>query len=107
VARQFILMNAVRDNGGFRWRIDASILASSTVAADFAGVSGSFGGPALLVVAGRSPYVDRDGREAMRRHFPAARIVTIPEADHWLHVSAPNAVHQVLSEFLVGTAGSR
>jgi len=104
--RQFILTNAVRDGEGFRWRIDASILASSTVAGDFARVSGTFGGPALLVAGGKSSYVDDEGREAMRRHFPAGRIVTIPEADHWLHVSAPQALHDVLDEFLARTAGS-
>jgi pimeloyl-ACP methyl ester carboxylesterase len=103
--RQFILMNAVRDGEGFRWRIDAAILASSTVARDFADVSGSYDGPALLVAAGKSSYVDEEGREAMRRHFPAARMVTIPEADHWLHVSAPGPVHRLLSDFLAGDPG--
>lgn len=102
--RQFILTNAVRDGDGFRWRIDAGVLARSTLSRDWRRVSGAFEGPALLMAGGRSTYVDQEGRQAMLRHFPAARIVTIPEADHWLHVSAPDALHGILSDFLSGTA---
>jgi pimeloyl-ACP methyl ester carboxylesterase len=103
-ARQFILTNAVRDGDGFRWRLDPAVLASSTLSEDFTRVSGAFDGPALLVAGGRSPYVDDDGRRAMLRHFPAARIVTIPEADHWLHVTAPDALERTLSDFLSNAA---
>ncbi len=102
-ARQFILMNAVRDGDGFRWRIDASIVAGSTVNQDFPSVTGTFDGPALLVAGGKSPYVKHTDRDVMLRYFPSARILTIPEADHWLHVTAADALQRVLSEFLSGT----
>jgi len=97
--RQFILTNAVRNAQGFRWRLNVSALESSTVSSDFAKVSGTYDGPALLVAAGRSPYVTPADLSVMRRYFPAAVSETIPQADHWLHVSAPDELAQILTRF--------
>lgn len=104
--RQFILMNAVREGDGFQWRIEASIVAGSTVNQDFERVTGTFDGPALLVAGGRSSYVKEADRQVMLRYFPSARILTIPEADHWIHVTAPDALQRILSEFLADGAPS-
>ncbi|MGA2974588.1 MAG: alpha/beta fold hydrolase [Spirochaetia bacterium] len=99
--RQFLLTNAVREGPGFRWRIDAEVLAANTVAADWAGVSGSYEGESLLIACGRSDYVRAEDHALMRRFFPNARIQTIPQADHWPHVSAPGRMEELLGEFLV------
>jgi len=104
--RQFLLTNAVRDGDGFRWRIDPAVLASSTVASDFAGVSGRYDGEALMVACGRSPYVTAGDHAVMRRFFPRARIETLPEADHWPHVTAPAELEALLRGFLARAAGS-
>ena len=98
--RQFILTNAVREGEGFRWRLNVPALEASTVSADFANVTGTYEGPALLVAGGRSPYVTEADLSVMRRRFPAAAIKTIPEANHWLHVSAPDALVETLRGFL-------
>ncbi len=98
--RQFLLTNAVRHGDGFRWRIDAAVLASSTVSGDFAGVDGAFPGEALLIPCGKSPYVRPPDHDTMRRYFPAARIEPLPDADHWPNVSAPAALEVILRAFL-------
>ncbi len=98
--RQFILTNAVREGEGFRWRLNVPALEASTVSADFANVTGTYEGPSLLVAGGRSPYVTEADLSVMRRRFPAAAIKTIPEANHWLHVSAPDALVETLRGFL-------
>ncbi len=98
--RQFILTNAVRNGDGFRWRLDASVLESSTVNGDFARVTGRYDGPALLVAGGRSSYVTAADRAVMLRFFPNAALETIPEADHWLNVSAPEELAGILVQFL-------
>jgi esterase len=98
--RQFILTNAIRDGEGFRWRIDARVLAAHTVASDWAAVSGRYPGAALMVACGRSPYVRPEDHAVMRRFFPNAAIETIPEADHWPHVSSPDALEGMLRRFL-------
>ena len=101
--RQFILTNAVREGEGFRWRLNVEALAASTVSSDFAGFSGRYEGPALLVACGRSTYVDEEDHALMQRCFPAVRVWTIPEADHWPHISAPAALEKALHEFLSRT----
>jgi esterase len=98
--RQFILTNAVREGAGFRWRIDPDILSDSTVSQDFAGMEGRFNGEALLVACGRSPYVRPDDSQVMRRFFPGARLIALDRADHWPHVSEPEALAAALSDFL-------
>ncbi len=102
--RQFILTNAVRDGQGFRWRLNAPALEASTVSADFAGVDGRYDGPSLLVAGGRSPYVTEQDVAVMHRHFPAAVFVKIAQADHWLHVSAPDSLARILTDFLQDSA---
>jgi pimeloyl-ACP methyl ester carboxylesterase len=98
--RQFMLTNAVREADGFRWRLDPDVLAASTVASDFAGRGGLYGGEALLVRCGKSPYVRPEDREVMARFFPNARMETILDADHWPHVTAPAALEALLRRFL-------
>jgi esterase len=98
--RQFLLMNAVRDGTGFTWRCNVDALEKHTVAEDFARVSGRYDGAALLLACGRSPYVREEDAPVMRRFFPLARIASIPQADHWPHVTAPAETERILVEFL-------
>ena len=60
----------------------------------------SFEGPVLEVAGERSDYVTADGQQALRDHFPQARIVRVKGAGHWLHADAPEAVAQILVSFL-------
>ncbi|MGA2477620.1 MAG: alpha/beta fold hydrolase [Spirochaetia bacterium] len=98
--RQFLLMNAVREGAGFRWRCNVEAMEKHTVAEDFAHVSGSYTGPSLLVGCGKSPYVRPSDHDVMRRLFPNTRIETLPHADHWPHVTAPTELLSILESFL-------
>ncbi len=104
--RQFLLTNAARAGDvdaaghGFRWKLNVEVLETNTVAADWAAMKGTYTGEALLVASGKSGYVGPEDHAVMRRYFPGARIVTLPDADHWPHVSAPAALEAVLREFL-------
>ncbi|MFI5369490.1 MAG: alpha/beta fold hydrolase [Spirochaetia bacterium] len=104
--RQFIMTNAVREGEGFRWRLNVEALAASTLSSDFADFAGRYEGPSLLVACGRSTYVKEEDRVLMTRYFPAVTIRTIPEADHWPHISAPAALEKTLHEFLSWTSGN-
>lgn len=100
--RQFILTNAVRDGSGFRWRLNVAALESSTIPSDFSRISGRFDGPALLVSGGRSSYITPADLPVMRQYFPAAVMETVPQADHWIHVSAPEELARLLTGFFSG-----
>ncbi len=63
-----------------------------------------FTGPVLFVKGARSDYLTRKDLLHIRRLFPHARLVTIPEAGHWVHADAPEAfAHEVLA-FLTESA---
>lgn len=102
--RQFILTNAVREGEGFRWRLNVEALAASTLTSDLAEPAGRYEGEALLVACGRSAYIKEEDRGLMQRFFPGVRIETIPDADHWPHISAPAALERILGEFLLRTS---
>jgi esterase len=104
--RQFILTNAVREEEGFRWRLNVEALAASTLSSDFAELAGRYEGEALLVACGRSAYIKEEDHGLMQRFFPGVRIETLPEADHWPHISAPAALERILGEFLQRTGGN-
>lgn len=59
-------------------------------------------GPALFVVGENSTYVPKSSHQAIDTRFPAARIVTIAGAGHWLHAEKPQAVLAALWDFLEG-----
>jgi esterase len=104
--RQFILTNAVREEEGFRWRLNVGALRLSTVSNDFADVTGTYAGETLLVACGRSNYITKEDHGLMQHFFPGVRIQTIPEADHWPHISAPAELEKMLKEYL-GRAGRK
>ena len=57
--RQFLLTNAVREGNGFRWRLNVDVLEKSTLAADWARVTGTCDREALLVAGWRSGYCSK------------------------------------------------
>jgi len=114
LVRQFLLTNAVRQEGheggggegGFAWRLNVAALESSSISGDFSGMTGRFEGPALFVAGGSSNYLRDADHAAVLRHFPRARIETIPGADHWPHVSEPRALEAILDSFLAATSNA-
>ena len=60
----------------------------------------TFEGPTLFVRGGASDYVADDDLEGIRRRFPDATLVTIDEAGHWVHADAPDALAEVVTDFL-------
>ena len=73
--------------------LNVDALERSTVAADWAAVTGHLSkGRRCSSPAGKSEYVRAEDHAVMRRFFPRARIETLPEADHWPHVTAPDAL---------------
>jgi len=100
--RQFLMTNAVRGGDGFEWRLNVEVLAASTLAADAGLLEGRWDGPTLFAASSGSGYVRPDDRQTILRLFPRARIETIPCADHWPHISAPEALFGLLSGFLAG-----
>ncbi len=102
--RAFLLKNLVRNqNGGFSWRVNLEALyrnrrlIAGEIATDDAA---TYDGPTLFIRGGKSPYIRDAEIPAIRKKFPRAEIVTIPNAGHWVHADQPEAVLQAVEKFI-------
>lgn len=99
--RQFLLKNLVRTEDGYSWRMPLD-----TIYREYADIAaapaspGPFDGPTLFIRGGNSDYITDDSEPAIHERFPNARIETIPDAAHWVHVDAPEAFLGLVREFL-------
>lgn len=106
--RAFLLQNLVAAGGGYRWRIDLDAIAASMPALLGFPDPGRrhFEGPALFVRGARSRYVCDTDYERIAKLFPAARVVSIAGAGHWVHAERPEALLETVTAFLAGTPGA-
>jgi len=100
--RQFLVTNVIRDEGGhLRWRMNVPALRASYDALSSATIlPAPFTKPALFVRGELSSYLIPEDMEDIRRYFPAATMVAIPGAHHWVHADAPALFQQAILEFL-------
>lgn len=86
--RKFLTTSLERTgHGPWRWTFNLPVLSAALPALETnpLGAADHFGGPALFITGGKSPYVGAGDHEAIRRHFPRARIETMPGAGHNPH----------------------
>ncbi len=90
--RKFLATNLERteNGGGWKWAINLPVITAALpeLERNPLGDGERFGGEALWVTGGKSRYVADGDRGAIERHFPQARIVTIPESGHNPHMEA-------------------
>ena len=98
--RQFLLQNLVLKEGGYSWRIDLAIFkrtAANIVAFPEIQNFAPYGGETLFIAGGDSAYVAKEDTAGL---FPVARLETIANAGHWLHVQQPNVLIEKVENFL-------
>ncbi|MCD6074041.1 MAG: Alpha/beta hydrolase fold [Rhodospirillales bacterium] len=101
--RSYLLANLRRDGEGFSWRINlAGLKASLSALHAFPTFADGtrFDGPTLVIEGGRSDYIRTEDRPVMRRLFPEVRFETLPDAGHWVHADAPDAVSTLIANFM-------
>jgi len=99
--RQFLLKNLVRADDGFAWRIPLDTIHREYAQIGAAPASpGPYEGPTLFIRGGDSDYIPEEAEPAIHERFPNARVETIPEAAHWVHVDAPEAFLELVRQFL-------
>ncbi|WP_018155519.1 alpha/beta fold hydrolase [Demetria terragena] len=103
--RGFLLQNLRRDDGGFAWQMNLTLLGDSLSKlgdwpADAISTGTTYGGPVLWVAGAESAYVTTEYDDAMRRLFPRAQLITIKRAGHWVHSEQPEVFLAVLRRYL-------
>jgi esterase len=99
--RLFILKNINRtEDDRYEWKINVSSL-SRNLDNIFAEIKSDkqYEGSVLVVRGGLSDYVEDKDIPQIKELFPNAKIVTIDNAGHWLHVEAEKAFCDQLKSF--------
>ena len=89
--RKFLTTNLERDEAGrWRWVVNLPALTEALPRMEKNSLQPDdrYAGPVLFIAGGRSQYVQPADHEAIRRHFPAARIEVIPGSGHNPHMEA-------------------
>jgi len=80
-------------SGHWRWIFNLPVLTAAlpTMERNPLGPADQFAGPAQFITGAKSPYVTAADHEAIRQHFPQARIETIPGSGHNPHAEKREA----------------
>jgi pimeloyl-ACP methyl ester carboxylesterase len=100
--RRFLLKNVGRTPaGGGCWKMNLAGLADNygRLREPIAG-PGPFAGPVLFIRGEKSKYILPEDEPMIRQWFPAAELVTIPAAGHWVHADQPEEFMRRLTDFL-------
>jgi pimeloyl-ACP methyl ester carboxylesterase len=107
--RRFLLKNLARNpDGGFHWKFNLPALQENYPAlAGPVEIMHPCLTPTLFIRGGESDYIAESDIEEIALRFPRSVLRTIPGASHWLLGDAPDAVAQLVQEFLREEAGAR
>jgi pimeloyl-ACP methyl ester carboxylesterase len=106
--RSFLLKNVRRDgNGKFSWRLNLEAL-DNNLERIFEGMDpdavkedgGITGFPALFISGANSDYIQAGDHQLIKTFFPAAEIVSLPGAGHWVHAEQPALLVKTIRYFL-------
>ena len=108
--RQFLLKNIKRNaNGQYGWKLNVKTLHDQLPQIldgldpkPFMNGNGITGFPVLFIRAGKSGYINEADIALIKTIFPVADLVTIPRADHWIHVEEPELLIKTISYFIYG-----
>lgn len=102
--RQFLLKNLDYDGDQYTWKMNLDAIRghyddiTAPITADT-----TFEGPALFVRGGNSDYVEDEDLDDIRTLFPKAELVTVEDAGHWVHAEEPEALAEIVTDFLTET----
>lgn len=107
--RKFLLTNLERlDDGRWRWSAHLPALREALPGIEGTplGPADRYAGPALFIAGGGSPYAGPGDRDAIIRHFPSARLETIPESGHNPHMESRRRFVELVTAFLTRVSGT-
>jgi pimeloyl-ACP methyl ester carboxylesterase len=100
--RQFLLKNVYRKSKNelsFRFNLQSLTENNSEIGAPLPAFT-QYEGPTLFLKGANSGYISSEDSFLIDAHFPASKIVTIPNAGHWLHAENPADFLKEVLEFL-------
>ncbi len=103
ITLQFLLKNLYwSDEKNLAWRFNLeSLKANAKRISEATIIPGTLlTMPVLFVKGGKSDHIFNADSKLINSMFANAKIVTIPEAGHWVHADKPKEFYEVVNEFL-------
>ena len=100
--RQFLQKNLSRKKeGGYQWKMNFEAIKNhyEEILSDIS-INEIYEGPTLFVRGGKSKYISDDDLPLIKERFPAAELMTIANAGHWVHVDAYEELFDITTTFL-------
>jgi pimeloyl-ACP methyl ester carboxylesterase len=100
--RQFLLKNVYRkskDELAFRFNLESLTRHHTEIGVALPPYT-EFNGPVLFLKGALSDYISREDLALINAHFPAAKLVTLSGAGHWLHAENPTDFLKSVRDFL-------
>jgi esterase len=102
--RNFLMKNIRRNRDHtFSWKINVPVLIKELPAileGLDTGITDITGFPVLFIRGANSDYLPDEDFPGIRKIFPSAEFITIPDAGHWLHAEQPELLIKALRGFL-------
>ncbi|KGJ04666.1 esterase [Paracoccus halophilus] len=101
--RAFLLQSLDLKSDPARWKFNLTALReqmSELVGWPDDAPLATFDGPMLVLAGAESDYCREPQLEAIRRHFPQAKVRFLAGAGHWLHADRPAEVAEAAAAFL-------
>lgn len=100
--RQFLLKNLTREKtGGYRWKMNLEVLYNhyQDILAEII-CEEVFEEPSLFIRGEKSDYITDADVPLIQEMFPQARVETVRDAGHWVHAEQPDALYDLVTDFL-------
>ncbi|MEN0049672.1 MAG: alpha/beta fold hydrolase [Bacteroidota bacterium] len=102
--RQFLLKNLTRSKaGGYEWKMNFPEIDKhyQNILANIEAENKSpFDGKTLFIRGANSNYIQDADADLIETLFPQSTLETVPQAGHWVHAEQPQALLELLRNFL-------
>lgn len=100
--RQFLLKNLYwKEKGKLALRMNLPVLREK-----YEEVTGGiaenalYEGPTFFIKGENSGYIQPEDRDLLNKHFPKSQLLTLKDADHWVHAEKPKEFFEAVLGFL-------
>jgi len=100
--RQFLLRNVYwqsKEKLAFRFNLKSLTENSNEVGEGLPSFT-EYNGPVLFLKGGNSGYISKQDVPLIKAHFPNAKLMTVKNSGHWLHVENPTDFYEYIVDFL-------
>lgn len=103
--RQFLLKSLKRKGADYAWKLNLEVLEREYAQILVALAGEAWAGETLFIRGAKSDYISDADWSGIQHLFPAAQLLTVAEAGHWVHAEQPEALRVAVKDFLTGPVG--